>query len=177
MNKVLIFILLTAEIFSQTSIKVSQLTVSDTAQSNDLLLLTVDSSGIKKSRAIKYSTLKSNINDYISIADSGAIGDGTTDNSSKIQSVINRAAAIGVPVFVPKGDFLISNTLVIGANTKIYGIKGESIIKLKSGTNKAILRADSSAGIWIEGITFITNDTGWVSWLGNRSEEHTSELQ
>jgi len=55
------------------------------------------------------------LNDYVSVTDFGAVGDGTTDNTT----AFNNAIATGREVYVPAGTYLINAT--INNKTVIYG--------------------------------------------------------
>ena len=69
--------------------------------------------------------------EYVNIAQRGCIGDGITDNTSLLQSILNECAESGKIVFIPKGIF-ITGELKIPDNTYIKGeVLGE--LKLKSG--------------------------------------------
>jgi hypothetical protein len=47
----------------------------------------------------------------------GAVGDGVTDDTEAIQDALDD----GRPVYFPKGSYLITDKLVIGSNTTIFG--------------------------------------------------------
>ena len=65
----------------------------------------------------------------------GAVGDGETDDTAAIQAAIDT----GIPVFIPDGRYLITDTLkVTRSNTKIYGDIDSAIIigdELKEGND------------------------------------------
>jgi hypothetical protein len=53
----------------------------------------------------------------ISVKDFGAVGDGTTDDTTAIQNTINAVALTGGTVYFPAGTYLISTTLQIAATS------------------------------------------------------------
>lgn len=67
--------------------------------------------------------------DIVNIVNEGAVGDGTTDNLSVIQTALNTYGM----VYVPPGNFKISGTLVIPAGGKILGSGYNSIISATAG--------------------------------------------
>lgn len=77
----------------------------------------------------------------ISVKDFGAVGDGSTDDTTAIQSAIDAAEAGGVSVFFPAGDYRVSVTK--GTNDK-YGIKIDSSNMTLVGESGASLRRLSS---------------------------------
>jgi Pectate lyase superfamily protein len=57
---------------------------------------------------------------YLDVKDYGAVGNGSTDDSSPIQSAINAAAAAGGgTVYFPPGDYLVNNGLTIAPSKPI----------------------------------------------------------
>jgi hypothetical protein len=69
----------------------------------------------------------------VNVLDFGAVGDGTTDNTTAIQAALN-SAGDGV-VYFPKGIY-ISGSLSIPVNTSLRGESMNSVVlKLKNGTN------------------------------------------
>jgi hypothetical protein len=65
--------------------------------------------------------------------DYGAAGDGVTDDYTAIQNAINA----GTKIFLPKGDYLISQPLNLSSDTVLFGVnKNISVIRPKTtGTN------------------------------------------
>lgn len=57
--------------------------------------------------------------EFISVKDFGAVGDGTTDDTSAIQAALT--ASKGRKVFLPAGVYKCSQTLVVPAGTTLYG--------------------------------------------------------
>lgn len=57
----------------------------------------------------------------VSVKSQGAIGDGRTDDTAKIQSILNSNANSGKVVFFDSGIYLVSNTITVPVNTRIIG--------------------------------------------------------
>ena len=60
-------------------------------------------------------TVQSKLQEFVSVKDFGAKGDGTTDDTSAIQNAINFGASNGIAVMIPNGIFKITSTLTIPA--------------------------------------------------------------
>ena len=74
----------------------------------------------------------------VSVKDFGAKGDGITDDTLAIQTAIDSVPATGGTVFVPAGDYRISNSIAIGHdNTILTGEGAASIIRLMDNANVA----------------------------------------
>lgn len=68
---------------------------------------------------------------FVSARDGGAKGDGTTDDTAALQSVINSAAGSGKVLYIDAGVYKVTSTLNVPANSKIVG-EGYPVI-LSSG--------------------------------------------
>ncbi len=82
---------------------------------------------VSKANNILYKTI--DINKTIDIKNFGAKGDGKSDDTKSIQSALDYIAGIGGgEVVIPKstGDFLVKETLYLGANTRLI-FKGSFI--------------------------------------------------
>lgn len=73
----------------------------------------------------------------------GAVGDGVTDDTAAIQAALTAGA--GNAVFLPAGTYLITDTLSIPANTKLFGVGPQrSVIERGfNGTMITIALADA----------------------------------
>jgi polygalacturonase len=61
------------------------------------------------------------------IVNSGAIGDGKTDNTSSIQKAIDSCAVTGGQVYVPKGVFL-TGTIILKSNVTLHVAAGATLL-------------------------------------------------
>lgn len=61
------------------------------------------------------------VSNFISVKSNGAKGDGTTDDTAAIQTVLNTYAGTGKIIFFPHGVYRVSNTVTVPVNTKIVG--------------------------------------------------------
>lgn len=89
----------------------------------------------------------------------GAVGDGSTDDTSAIQAAINAAIVSGTPVFVPTGTWIIdslSTSAGVGAQPlTIRGAGFGSILKLKAGTtagNMIFVNPSTVSGLTVENL-------------------------
>jgi hypothetical protein len=60
--------------------------------------------------------LTSRLQDYVSVKDFGAVGDGTTDDTTAFKNAIAEAAGNFQHIFVPSGFYVISDTLNLNPN-------------------------------------------------------------
>lgn len=70
-------------------------------------------------------TVQSKLRESVSVKDFGAVGDGVTDDTSKIQAAINYVSALpgSGRIYFPQGNYLISSTLLL---SKSIILEGES---------------------------------------------------
>jgi hypothetical protein len=64
-------------------------------------------------------TVEDRLRDRVSAADFGAVGDGVTDDTVALQAALDAAA--GGVLFVPQGQYIVSETLYIPAGTAVCG--------------------------------------------------------
>lgn len=87
----------------------------------------------------------------LSVKQYGAVGNGTTDDTTAIQNCINAAVAAEKAVFFPAGTYLVSNTiesvqLVSGANGTVDMYKAGQLIGSTAGVRPKIKLKDSATG-------------------------------
>lgn len=83
------------------------------------------------------------------VKDYGAVGNGSTDDTSSIQAALTAAA--GATIFIPEGVFIADPTtgLQIPANTTLMGTGRSSIIKIKDNINvlNNLIKAEDADGV------------------------------
>lgn len=62
-------------------------------------------------------TLLSRLQDYVSVKDFGATGNGVTDDTTAIQNAINSLGTNGGILYFPPGNYLVSSTINVGNGT------------------------------------------------------------
>lgn len=67
------------------------------------------------------TTVQTKLRESVSVKDFGAVGDGVTDDTSAIQTAINYAQSIIASVYLPEGNYLITNTIQITSPVTIFG--------------------------------------------------------
>lgn len=89
----------------------------------------------------KITELKNSLKDptFINVKDYGAKGDGTTDDTDIIQSVLNNN--LGKTIYFPKGVYIITKSLILPDNATLLGETHESQLKANAN-NISILTND-----------------------------------
>lgn len=90
------------------------------------------------------SDLRENISKLVkvSVIDYGAKGDGVADDTKAIRDML---ADVGY-AFLPKGEFLVTDSIVI-SDGSIFGVGENSHIVMNAATNKPIIKASNRACI------------------------------
>ena len=107
-------------------------------------------------------TVQDKLQQYLSVKDYGAIGNGTANDTSAVNTAIATATAAGRALYFPAGTYLVSQI------TALVGMKlvGESslttIIKAKGSSNVDLVTSPSTTidDVWIESIRFDGNSAG-----------------
>ncbi|WP_317259170.1 glycosyl hydrolase family 28-related protein [Paenibacillus sp. J5C2022] len=107
---------------------------------------------LKGNDASHSSLCECNVMDY------GAIGDGTTDDTDAIQAAIAACSAAGGGVVCfPAGTYL-SGTIQVGGNMKLRGVGQDvTLLKLKPGTNDALMVGTLTENVTISDMTLDGN--------------------
>jgi hypothetical protein len=67
------------------------------------------------------TTVEAKLRQYVSVKDFGAVGDGVTDDTAAIQAAIDYGVLQSNVVFMPSGNYLVTDTLDIPMYTQIKG--------------------------------------------------------
>ena len=126
------------------------------AKASNLSDVASPSTALANLSGVAKNTLTYNVKDY------GALGDGTTDDTTAVQSAITAAKTNGAEVLIPSGTYLVSNlTLDYGADTAQgasgppYGYRAPTIrgvgnrvpiLQQKTGSTGAILTVQGKTG-------------------------------
>lgn len=122
-------------------------------------------------------TINEKAQDYISVKDFGAVGDGTTDDTTAVQNAINFGITNGNAVYFPAGNYNLTNQITITGAVKIYGttFNATNVTQNHFGSRIYINFLTSTAtscfyvtanGVEIQGLQFYGNQptpgTGWT---------------
>jgi len=95
-------------------------------------------------------TVTSKLQESVSVKDFGAVGDGSTDDTTAIQNAINA----GSYVYFPPGTYSVSN-VTLTSNSYLYGAGFSSIIKQRTSGTFAMISADSGSSSLSSNLTGI----------------------
>lgn len=118
-------------------------------------------------------TAQAKMRDVVSVKDFGATGDGTTDDTTAIQSAIN--ANPGRALYFPSGTY-IASALTIPHSMEFIGEGAGSAIKQKSGANAHFI-SPTADGIKVrfDGLTLDQNNGGQTTGSGKFLFNTTSD--
>ena len=101
-------------------------------------------------------TVENKLQEFVSVKDFGATGDGVTDDTAAIQAAIDATSTAKQRLFVPAGTY-ISTTLNIKTNTYLFGV---GTIKRKDSSTGFVLSASGVNNFTVRGIKIDANKTG-----------------
>ncbi len=116
-------------------------------------------------------SIDSKLEDVVSVKDFGAIGNGTTDDTTAITNAIN--ASYGKILFFPKGTYLVTSTITIINGIILQGTE-DSIIKMGSALSSTRLFSlegnnRSVSKIIVKDLEFDGSSLTTSYWLENSS--------
>ena len=97
-------------------------------------------------------------NDAYNVKNYGAIGDGTTDDTSAVQACVTAAGLVGKAVYFPSGYYLLSSTVTITKKWSFFGDGDSSVIYVTDATIAAFtfsINTTSVSGWTINNLSFI----------------------
>lgn len=117
-----------------------------------------------------------NVNELaINVLDFGAVADGVgtsnfssvftgTDSTAAIQAAIDMAVALKRPLYIPGGTYLVTNTLTVSGQVRIYGDIATRILGKIYDKTKPVLRLSGVNRGLVENLTII--GAGWLPLAG-----------
>ena len=91
-------------------------------------------------------TNKINSCDFINAKEYGLKGDGVTDDSNKLQELINYCISINKAIFFPKGVYRLTKTITINAPIFLYGFGISGLSNYLGGADTTLLIDHSEIG-------------------------------
>ena len=112
-------------------------------------------------------TVQSRLQDFVSVKDFGAVGDGVTDDTAAIQAAID--AVTEANILFPAGTYKVTSSITLKPRIRLYG-KG-SVISVASGVDAFVRSTDGFPGmVVIEDMRFVgTSDTGRAIYITNNT--------
>ena len=112
-------------------------------------------------------TGEAKLQESISVKDFGAVGDGTTDDTTAIQAAVNKATTTALPMTVdfPQGKYRITAKINVGNNTRVVfrghsiGIIVSSIERAAAFTTGDMVRVTGSGALGIANLMFDSINT------------------
>ena len=90
-------------------------------------------------------TLEAKLQDFVSVKDFGAVGNGVADDTAAIQAAIDAAELVNSSVYFPAGTYKITAGLVVDNTIKLFGDTTEGSI-ISNTTNDIVAITIDSAG-------------------------------
>jgi hypothetical protein len=127
------------------------------------------SAGVVSSNLVTYqpagsgavaTTVQAKLRQYVSVKDFGAVGNGTTDDTTAIQAAITAAIAAGQDLLINAGTYKITNTLTV-TNTSIHIFgEGRYATTIDSFATGSAIKCATWGGV-LDGFgVYINNATG-----------------
>jgi hypothetical protein len=99
------------------------------------------------------------LENFVTVKDFGAVGDGVANDTAAIQTAINACA--GKTIYFPPGTYIVSSQITLISNTSLKGEKGQSVLKLATQTwgvvNGALFGSSLRTNIQLEALVFDGN--------------------
>ena len=89
-------------------------------------------------------TVQSRLTEALSVKDFGAVGDGTTDDTTALQNAINAAELVNGSVYLPSGTYKITAGLIVDQTIRIYGESTEGSIIANETNDVVAITIDSA---------------------------------
>jgi hypothetical protein len=131
---------------------------------------TVDASNVsynEGSLGAVNTSVQAKLQESVSVADFGAVGDGSTDCSAAITAALAAVPAYGTLVF-PAGTYIIDSPIVIPSSNITIDGQGARLLAKPSVSFEYMLSATSKSGVVIKNIEADANQLNRVSVQGVR---------
>ena len=56
---------------------------------------------------------------YVNVKDFGAVGDGTTNDTTAVQNAISYAATVNAPLYIPEGTYLLTSAITVSSANRV----------------------------------------------------------
>jgi hypothetical protein len=122
----------------------------------------------------KRRTVQSKLRESISVADFGAKGDGTTDDTAAVAAAVNSLPTGGGSVYFPPGQYLLTSfpDMTNSIGVRIYGAGGMSAgagrpteIMINATGSSPFINAPGSTAFVAEDIQFIVKNGGFTGFI------------
>lgn len=150
-----------------SKLRVEQLETLDGVNTKDVATLIDDINTVQVTTSTGTQDLHEALDDRALLANSvinvkyyGAVGDGSTDDTSAIQQAID--ASQGQSVHIPAGEYLLTSTITWdGKNVPIYGDSKESTSLVWDGVSTGLSVGGTTPvdALYLRGISFLTKDS------------------
>jgi len=102
------------------------------------------------------TTVQTKLRESVSVKDFGAVGDGSTDDTSAIQAAINASNR----VYIPRGTYKVSSTIVLSTNSYLSGdgLANTNIQGASAGSPSIIIQFTNASKANLKDLN--------VTWLG-----------
>lgn len=98
-------------------------------------------------------TVQTKLEQYVSVKDFGAVGDGVTDDTVAIQAAATNSGAI----YFPEGSYLINAAISVPSNTYLYAENATVTQSTAAGTHAFTIAGDN---VTIDGLTIVGPNSG-----------------
>ena len=135
------------------------LTLSETTQASNV--------GYTATGASALRTVQTKLDEFVSVKDFGAVGDGVTDDTAAFASAIG-AYATSKTIYIPAGTYLITSGLNLGINKKIIGAGARDVqINFNNSTDAYFMSGDAFShveGLSVTRISSAVPQTAFASY-------------
>ncbi len=113
--------------------------------------------GLCSASLVAPNSVMAQLGNSLNAKDLGLIGNSNANQSVTLQGLIDSAADVGLPLFIPSGIYNVSG-ISLPANISIFGISGATI--LRSADSKTVFSCQNSANISIKDIDIDGSKSG-----------------